>query len=146
MWPFSKKKKEVEQQPISAFDLEAIRNNRFIVNTDDAFGIPSWYVRGMIFDNNDKKLYIYLCDGILEINNELTSVIKLLREKNDNTKLEVTYMDGFSCYFYSEIFTPCSVESVVRSPINYSDDSLSIVCVTLKYDEIEYKFYGKNVK
>jgi len=139
MWPF-KKKKEQEYISTNPFDFELISNNRFLVNTDSAFNIPNWYVSGVIF-KSDNRIILYIKDSVLDISNKRTSIIEILRNHKDVFNLCISYHDKLGCH-YDEIFEDSKIVSVVRNPINYSDSSLSLICVEIKYESIGYKYYS----
>lgn len=140
MWPF-KKKKEETQEVVNHLDFELIPNNHFLTNTSDCFNIPNWYVSGVIF-KSDKTVVLYIKDGILEIDNKLTSTAEILRKHKDIFNFKISYVDGYG-FSYNEIFEDSRIVSVVRSPINYSDSNPSLMCVEIKYETIDYYYQKK---
>lgn len=126
-------------------ELDLISNNRFIVDTDNVFNVPYYYVSGVVF-KPDNSISLYLKDDVIYFDGYVKSIMEIIRNHKNIFDMKITYLDKCGLCKYSEIFESSIITSVFRNPINYDNSSLSLIYVDIKYKTIDYDYDCHNKK
>lgn len=143
------KKLEIDSELIgkvgNSIFVEPKRNNRAVLSFPKRYGIAEWMVASFTRPTvpiNDNELTVIMNE--LSLNPSITkTVIDIFQiyepEEITGFKLKMKILDPTGTVIEKFILKDCKITKIEWSPIDYSDDSISQITLTISYNEFKIK-------
>ncbi len=124
---------------ISKSKDDAIKSNAFLVDFGDELNIPAYMVNFVSFDSANNMLNISIYDFVATLNNIKCPVLSLISHNNKPFTIRIKHLDDNKNVSYEEIYYDCSIKSLYRDPLDYSNNDNNMLHLQISYDRVVYE-------